>query len=82
MEDGYGCYGDSGGPIVVEKEGSSVVVGLVSFGSPIPLLTSWPPPCWCNCEGYPELNARVSVAVPWIKQVMAENKLAFSCARK
>ena len=82
MEDGYACPGDSGGPIFVERDGSFVLVGLVSTVPNHQLYLSWPPPCFCNCEDYPEVHARVSVAVPWIKQVMAENKLAFSCARK
>ena len=82
MKDGYACPGDSGGPLVVEKEGSYVVVGVVSTVPSLSLLLSWPPPCYCNCEGTPEWHARVSIAVPWIRQVMHEKKLTFSCVKK
>ena len=82
MEDGYGCQGDSGGPIFVEREGSFVLVGLVSEAPNFQVYLSWPPPCSCNCEDYPEVHARVSVAVPWIKQEIAERELTLSCLRK
>ena len=82
IKDGFDCKGDSGGPVFVEKEGSSVVIGLVSFHYPIGLWLSWPPQCYCNCEGFPDVHAKVSTAVPWIQQVMADKKLALSCARK
>ena len=80
-KNGFGCQGDSGGPIVVENEGSFVVVGVASTVPETGAHFSWPPRCFCNCEDYPEVHARVSIAVPWIKQVMAENKLGLSCAR-
>ena len=80
-KNGFGCQGDSGGPIVVEKEGSFVLVGLVSTVPGVDKYFAWPP-CYCNCEDYPEVHARVSFAVPWIKQEMAERELTLSCARK
>ena len=82
MRDGYDCPGDSGGPVVGEKEGSSVLIGVVSFSYRVGPYLSWPPACWCNCEGLPDVHAKVSTAVPWIQQVMADKKLALSCARK
>ena len=81
MNDGYACHVDSGGPIVVENEGSSVVVGVVSKIPIINVMLSWPPPCYCNCEDLPEVHARVRIVVPWIKQEMDKKKLAFSCTR-
>lgn len=36
------CHGDSGGPLAVIRDGRSVQIGVVSFGSPVGCSTSWP----------------------------------------
>ena len=79
MKDGFACFGDSGGPIVVKHSGRFVLAALVSTVPTGQILSAWPPPCLCNCEVPGETHARVSAAVPWIEQVMIERKLSFSC---
>ena len=49
------CNGDSGGPLAVRRQGRSVQVGVVSFGSPL------------GCErGVPDGYARVTSFFDWI----------------
>ena len=80
MNDGYACFGDSGGPIVVKRNGvyvlAAVVTGLALLGN------EWPPACLCNCNDLPEYHSKVSTALPWIQQVMKEKMLGFTCKRK
>lgn len=50
------CNGDSGGPLAIRRDGRSVQVGVVSFGSPL------------GCErGVPDGYARVTSFYPWIR---------------
>jgi len=49
------CHGDSGGPLAVRRNGQSVQIGVVSFGSPRGCVTGVP-------DGY----ARVTSFHPWI----------------
>lgn len=52
------CNGDSGGPLAARRNGRSLQVGVVSFGSPF------------GCErGVPDGYARVSSFHPWIVDV-------------
>merc|ERR1719369_1357353 len=48
-KEGFGCDGDSGGPSVVEHEGSFILVGLMSYSPNYPPnnYLVWPPPCYC-----------------------------------
>lgn len=49
------CHGDSGGPLAVRRQGRSVQIGVVSFGSPL------------GCErGVPDGYARVTSFHTWI----------------
>jgi hypothetical protein len=52
MDDGYACFGDSGGPIVVKKKRVYVLAAVVTGLSP--LGWEWPPACLCNCNDFPE----------------------------
>ena len=53
------CNGDSGGPLAVRRNGQSVQVGVVSFGSPL------------GCErGVPDGYARVSHFYAWIRDTV------------
>ena len=79
MKDGYSCLGDSGGPIIVENNGSFVVVAVVS-GLPLhQYLWSWPPPCLCSCNVLPETHARVSHVMSWIYQNLEKRELNVPC---
>lgn len=50
------CNGDSGGPLAARRNGRSLQVGVVSFGSPF------------GCErGVPDGYARVSSFISWIR---------------
>ena len=81
MEDGYGCVGDSGGPVVVKSDGRFVLVAVLS-GSPLfQAIFSWPPPCSCSCKIIPETNARVSSVLPWIYKNMKDRNLKITCQR-
>ncbi|EDS42904.1 serine protease [Culex quinquefasciatus] len=53
------CYGDSGGPVVVNDSGSALQVGVVSFvhGD------------GCNA-GFPSVSARVTYYLDWVLHVM------------
>jgi len=52
------CNGDSGGPLAIRRDGRSLQVGIVSFGSPL------------GCErGVPDGYARVTHFYEWISQV-------------
>lgn len=51
------CNGDSGGPLAARRNGQSLQVGVVSFGSPF------------GCErGVPDGYARVSSFIGWIRE--------------
>ena len=80
MEDGYACAGDSGGPIVVEKNGVYILTAVV-HGIALPF-NEWPPACLCCSNDLPESHSKISSALPWIQQVMKEKKLEFTCKRK
>ena len=82
MKDGYACHGDSGGPIVVEKKGTFVLVAVASTVPGMPQMYSWPPACKCSCEIVPETHARVSSVLPWIYQNMEQRKLKLPCQRQ
>ncbi|KXN71591.1 trypsin-like serine protease [Conidiobolus coronatus NRRL 28638] len=49
------CYGDSGGPLGVMNNDRLTLVGVVSYGR------------YCGEPGYPEVFARVSNYIDWIK---------------
>lgn len=51
------CYGDSGGPLVLRSTGEQI--GIVSFGLPC-------------ARGLPDVYARVSEYVDWIKSEIQE----------
>ncbi|CAO1426748.1 unnamed protein product [Diamesa serratosioi] len=54
-----GCNGDSGGPLSVQRNGQSLLVGVTSFVSGV------------GCErGFPTGFARVSSFIPWIQSNM------------
>ncbi|CAO1436612.1 unnamed protein product [Diamesa hyperborea] len=54
-----GCNGDSGGPLSVQSNGQSLLVGVTSFVSGV------------GCErGFPTGFARVSSFIPWIQSHM------------
>ncbi|CAO1439369.1 unnamed protein product [Diamesa tonsa] len=53
------CQGDSGGPLTIQRDGNSVQIGIVSFGSPRGCARDWP-------TSY----ARVTSFVPWILSVI------------
>ena len=55
------CSGDSGGPLICEKNGNAVLTGVVSWGHK------------CATEGYPEIFGRVYHHSSWIKTTMANN---------
>jgi len=61
--DGNGsCYGDSGGPVVCNREnGLYVLCGIVSGGE------------GCGRPGFPDVDTRVSYYTDWIKKIV-ENK--------
>ncbi|KAK9721380.1 hypothetical protein K7432_003451 [Basidiobolus ranarum] len=51
------CFGDSGGPLIVQKNGANVLVGVTSYGA--------------NCSPrVPGVFARVSSQVKWIRSLM------------
>lgn len=52
-----GCYGDSGGPLSIESNGTRVLVGLVSWGYD------------CAKPGYPEVYGHISSVRSWIKSI-------------
>lgn len=58
-EDGKdSCWGDSGGPMIVNDDGKYTLVGVVSWGY------------GCAMEGYPGVYARVTSVMPWIKDIV------------
>ena len=82
IEDGYGCKGDSGGPIVVKNNGNFVLVAAYSTQPVHQFLWSWPPVCFCSCDMLPEVHARVSHVVPWIYQHLEQRELDVPCQRE
>jgi trypsin len=57
VDDGFKnpCFGDSGGPLGVVDNNKFTLVGVVSFGR------------YCGAPDYPEVFARVSNYIDWIK---------------
>jgi Trypsin len=56
------CYGDAGGPVVyIEEDGSQILMGIVSWGGDP-----------CGGPFVPDVNARVSFAMDWIKMVVCD----------
>eukprot|EP00057_Strongylocentrotus_purpuratus_P014732 XP_011669206.1 PREDICTED: chymotrypsin-like protease CTRL-1 [Strongylocentrotus purpuratus] len=55
------CYGDSGGPAVVQREGKWTIIGTVSGGST------------CGTPYTPNLFTRLSFYHAWIRSVIQEN---------
>jgi len=52
------CYGDSGGPLLVEKDGRYVIAGVTSWGYD------------CGAQGYPGVYARVTAQLGWIHETI------------
>ncbi|XP_071493564.1 uncharacterized protein [Diadema antillarum] len=52
------CYGDSGGPLFVEKDDAWFIVGIVSGGA------------WCGAPYMPAFYTRVTVVREWIDDVI------------
>ncbi|XP_078347988.1 CUB and peptidase domain-containing protein 2-like [Oculina patagonica] len=60
---GHGtCRGDSGGPVVLEKDGTWYLEGVHSWGRPS-----------CAQEGYYDGQADVRTVLKWIKDTMSNN---------
>lgn len=57
------CYGDSGGPLLVEKNGRYVIAGIVSWGID------------CGAYGYPGVYARVTSQLQWIRESIGDRGL-------
>jgi hypothetical protein len=56
------CFGDSGGPVVyVEEDGNHTLMGTVSWGYDI-----------CGVSYFPDVIARVSFGMDWIKTVVCD----------
>ena len=53
------CSGDSGGPLVADTPTGAVVVGTVSYGSPI-----------CGYSGSPTVYSRVSDSLAFIQDAL------------
>lgn len=50
------CTGDGGGPVVINRNGSPVLVGIINFGSSL------------GCErGFAQVNVRVTSYLDWIQ---------------
>ena len=55
------CKGDSGGPLVCNVDGKAVLIGATSHGS-----IGWP----CVHDGFPNIYARVTFFLSWVKANM------------
>nr|XP_006207605.1 chymotrypsinogen B [Vicugna pacos] len=55
------CMGDSGGPLVCQEDGGWTLVGIVSWGSSV-----------CSTST-PAVYARVTVLIPWVQEILANN---------
>ena len=62
------CKGDSGGPLVCNVDGKAVLIGATSHGS-----IGWP----CVDDGFPNIYARVSFFLSWVKENMVRYKFDF-----
>lgn len=54
------CLGDLGGPLVVSRDGSDVLIGVMSWGA------------GCERPGSPGVYARIPVALDWIDEIVNE----------
>ncbi|XP_037091811.1 chymotrypsinogen A-like [Pollicipes pollicipes] len=54
------CMGDSGGPLVTLENSKYALIGVVSFGQP------------CALAGTPDVFARVTAVLPWIRSNTAD----------
>jgi secreted trypsin-like serine protease len=60
------CFGDSGGPAVIEQEGTSVEVGIVSHSEILP----GEPGCSTHA---PRVLTSAAAEAPWVEQVIEEH---------
>ena len=79
MKDGYTCYGDSGGPVMVVNDNGVHVVAAVVSRLPLTNYYSWPPECFCNCNHLPEEHVRVAAVLTWIRNTIKWNRMDIPC---
>ena len=70
------CFGDSGGPSLLDQNGFAVVIGLTSYGQP-PKCSLGDFKCAldvkCRSEGI-DVHTKVKAYLPWIKEITAQGK--------
>ena len=74
------CFGDSGGPSLLDQNGFAVVIGLTSYGQN-PKCSLGDFKCVldtpCRSEGT-DIHTKVKAYLPWIKEITGQGKSKFT----